>query len=101
MILARAGAAVEVLVRNGNEAFVEKRIPLPRYLHPMPGVFVFAFVFVSVFVVIVFEYLDLPATGRGVNADHLPIATQFTERDGQFHQVKVEARLGILARRPE
>ena len=30
----RAGAAVEVLVRDGDEAFVEERIALTRDLHP-------------------------------------------------------------------
>ena len=87
-ILAGAGAAVEVLVRKGNEAFVEKRIPLPRHLHPTPGVFV----------IVVFEDANLLATGRGVNADHLLITTQLTDRDGQLHEVNVKARLGILAR---
>src|SRR5207247_6319216 len=90
-ILAWAGAAVEVLVRKRNEAFVEKRIPLPRHLHPTS----------AVWVIIVLEDSNLPATGRGVNANHLLITTQFTYRDGQFHQVNVKASLGIFARRPE
>lgn len=90
IVLAWAGSTVEVLVGDGHETFVEQRIALARHLDPFALGFVIA---------IRLQDGHLPATGCGVNPDHLVVTTDFANGNRQCHQVEVEPALGILARR--
>src|SRR5213078_1512160 len=98
MVLLRTGAAVKVLVGNGDQTFVEQRVALARHLHPAAGLLV---VFALLPVVSVSEDSDLPAAGGCVNPHDLMIAAQFLDGNRQCHQVNVESALRVLAWRTQ
>ena len=74
--IARAGAAVEVLVHDSDEAFVEERVALARDLDPFTGdVLLFASATFS-------QDGDLLTAGRGIDTDDLLVAAGPVPRSG-------------------
>src|SRR5438876_7221791 len=91
------GAAVAILVGDGDQTFVEKRVALTRHLHPgtkllrtaIPGQ-------ASCFIA---QYSYLTAAGSCIDANNLLVTAQFGDRNHQRHEVDVEPALRVLARR--
>src|SRR5262249_59796893 len=85
----RRGPAIDVLIGNRNQTFVEQWITLPSNLDHV------AFCFVRA---IIPKHPSARAAGGSVHADHLHIATNIAYRDRKRHQMKVETALRIFAR---
>src|SRR5262249_45322250 len=90
VIRLRAGSAIAILIGDGNQALVEQRVALPRYLDPWSGV---------LRVAVLAEYLHLTSAGGRINTDDLLVTAQFAYRNHQRHEMNVESALGILTRR--
>ena len=75
------GAAVEILVLDRDQAFVEERVALTGDLHEVTEVGVPGGA----------ENPDATTAGRGVDADDLLIAAELLDRDVERDRVDVEA----------
>ena len=83
------GPAVQVLVFNGDEAFVHQRVSLPRHLDPVTERLRLRET--------VREDIEAASAGRCVNAGDLLIAPELVDRDRERHQVQIEPALRVLA----
>src|SRR5262249_367585 len=90
-----AGSAVAVLIGDGNQALVEKRVALPGDLHPRTKLLRAAIPRgASCFIA---QYSQLTAAGCCIDANDLLVPTQFTYRNNQRHEMNVESALRVLA----
>ncbi len=88
VVAGRARPAVQVLVFDRDEAFVEQRIALTRDLHESIG---------EDRIVTRREDRHSPPARRGIDADDLSVAADRVERDVQRHRVHVESALRVEA----
>ena len=81
----RRRAAVQVLVLERDQPFVEQRVALTRYLDEVSKFDVLPLV----------EDGDAPPAGRRIDADNLLVAADLLDRDIEHHRMDVESALRI------
>src|SRR5438132_1221233 len=85
-----AGAAVAILIGDGDQTLVEQRVALTCDLHPPTE---------PLRIAILAQDLYLTAAGGCIETNNLLVTAQFAHRNHERHEVNVEPALGILARR--